>query len=96
MGLRPRQPRVAGEWERFWPVAARGRAATGRVADRFRNDDAVGLRLRAGLDPDRTIPEELGPYFSMALLGFALFLLAWFWSLASGLQILHDARKTKT
>lgn len=46
--------------------------------------------IRAG-----AIPEQLGPRLWIALLGIALFLLAWFWSLASSLQILGDARKNK-
>lgn len=42
----------------------------------------------------RHLPQTPGPYFLMALLGIALFGVAWVWSLASSISILHSARST--
>ena len=47
--------------------------------------------LRAG-----SLPEDFGTHFGLVLLGLAMFFFAWFWSLVSSLQILRDARKTKS
>ncbi|MCL5096678.1 MAG: hypothetical protein M1608_03950 [Candidatus Omnitrophica bacterium] len=37
------------------------------------------------------MPQGLGPYFRNGLLGIALFVLAWCWSLASSIWILNSA-----
>lgn len=41
------------------------------------------------------LPAELGPWFGPAMAGVALFFGAWLWALASSLQILRAARKTR-
>ena len=41
-----------------------------------------------------SLPEDLGPNFRLGALGVVLFLLAWIWSVASSVAILHDSRKT--
>lgn len=41
-----------------------------------------------------SLPEDLGPNSGLGLLGMALFLLAWIWSLASSVGILQDSRKS--
>jgi hypothetical protein len=46
--------------------------------------------IRAG-----KIPQEIGPLFNLSLLGMTLFFLTLLWSLASSLQILREARRTK-
>jgi hypothetical protein len=40
------------------------------------------------------LPDDPGPHFGVGLLGMALFLLAWIWSLASSAGILQDSRKS--
>jgi hypothetical protein len=40
------------------------------------------------------MPTDLGPHFRLGLLGAALFLLAWIWSLASSVDILLRSRKS--
>ena len=40
------------------------------------------------------MPADLGPHFQLGLLGVALFLLAWIWSLASSVDILSRSRKS--
>lgn len=40
------------------------------------------------------LPDDLGPHFGLGLLGMALFLLGWIWSLASSAGILQDSRKS--
>ena len=42
------------------------------------------------------LPTELGPFFWPAAAGAILFVGAWFWALASSLQILREARRTNT
>jgi hypothetical protein len=37
-------------------------------------------------------PEDTGPNFRWGVLGMMLFLLAWIWSLASSIAIVHDSR----
>jgi hypothetical protein len=46
--------------------------------------------LRAG-----SPPEDFGTHFGLVLLGMALFFLAWFWSLASSVQILQESRRDR-
>jgi hypothetical protein len=41
-----------------------------------------------------SLPESLGPYFGLCAAGLALFFLAWIWSLASSVEILHSSRKS--
>ena len=38
-----------------------------------------------------SLPEDLGPHSGLCILGLALFLLAWIWSLASSYGILQDS-----
>ena len=38
-------------------------------------------------------PEDTGPNFCLGALGMVLFFLAWIWSLASSIAIVHDSRK---
>jgi hypothetical protein len=40
------------------------------------------------------MPAALGPHYQLSLLGAALFLLAWIWSLASSVDILLSSRKS--
>jgi hypothetical protein len=40
-----------------------------------------------------SLPEDLGPGFWLGALGMILFLLAWFWSVASSIAILYNSRK---
>lgn len=40
------------------------------------------------------MPTDLGPHSQLSLLGAALFLLAWIWSLASSVDILLSSRKS--
>ena len=40
------------------------------------------------------LPTDLGAHFRLGLLGAALFLLAWIWSLASSVDILQRSRKS--
>ena len=44
--------------------------------------------IRAG-----SLPEDITPQFKFGLIGCALFLLAWIWSLASSVGILQSSRK---
>jgi hypothetical protein len=41
-----------------------------------------------------SLPEDISPNLGIGLLGVALFLLAWIWSLASSYGILQDSRKS--
>ena len=42
----------------------------------------------------REIPADLGAHFRLGLVGFALFSLAWIWSLASSVDVLLSSRKS--
>lgn len=42
------------------------------------------------------VPTDLGPHFGKALVGMALFAIAWTWALASSLSILRDVGSEKT
>ena len=39
-------------------------------------------------------PQDITPNLGIGMIGVALFFLAWLWSLASSVEILHDARKS--
>jgi hypothetical protein len=41
-----------------------------------------------------SLPEDITPHLGLALIGPALFFLAWIWSLASSVEILIDSRKS--
>jgi TM2 domain-containing membrane protein YozV len=41
-----------------------------------------------------SLPEDITPHLEIGLLGSALFLLAWIWSLASSYGILQDSRRS--
>jgi hypothetical protein len=41
-----------------------------------------------------SLPEDITPHLGIGLLGVAIFILAWIWSLASSVEILHSSRKS--
>jgi len=56
---------------------------------------AWALWFFAGFLRSEELPEDVSSPVCLALAGFALFLIAWRWALASSLQILREARTTK-
>jgi hypothetical protein len=41
-----------------------------------------------------SLPEDVTPHLALGLIGAAIFLLAWIWSLASSVEILYSSRKS--
>jgi TM2 domain-containing membrane protein YozV len=41
-----------------------------------------------------SFPEDVTPHLALGLIGAAIFLLAWIWSLVSSVEILHTSRKS--
>ena len=41
-----------------------------------------------------SLPEDITPHLGIGLLGVAIFILAWIWSLASSVEILYKSRKS--
>ena len=40
------------------------------------------------------VPEDITPHLALGLIGVAIFILAWIWSLASSVEILYASRKS--
>jgi len=41
-----------------------------------------------------SLPEDVTPHLALGLIGAAMFLLAWIWSLVSSVEILYTSRKS--
>jgi len=41
-----------------------------------------------------SLPEDITPHLGIGLVGVAIFILAWIWSMASSVEILHNSRKS--
>jgi len=40
------------------------------------------------------LPEDIAPHLGIGLVGVAIFILAWIWSIASSVEILHNSHKS--